>query len=157
MILSPETLMQLFGYKEEDLDCAGLKLHLDRVFVIKTKGVLLMNKKQLPEYEEIQPNEYSQFVLPEGVYKIRYKEYVKIPEDTIALAVPRSTLLRMGVALYTAVWDPGYEGRGEGLMVVFNKNGVVIERYTQIAQLVFFRFDRATRFLYRGSYYRENI
>jgi dUTP pyrophosphatase len=75
----------------------------------------------------------------------------------IALAIPRSTLLRSGATLFTAVWDPGCEGRGEGLLVVFNPYGVEIERRAQIAQLVFIRLDRETKFVYRGSYQRENI
>ncbi|MEM2452891.1 MAG: deoxyuridine 5'-triphosphate nucleotidohydrolase, partial [Ignisphaera sp.] len=92
-----------------------------------------------------------------GGYRIRYREIVKVPENTIAIAIPRSTLLRIGATIHTAVWDPGYEGRGEGLLVVFNNHGIEIEHGAQIAQLVFISLDRITRYIYRGSYFRENI
>ena len=63
--------------------------------------------------------------------------------------------MRIGASLYTAVWDPGYEGRGSGLLVVHNKNGIYIEKGAQIAQLVFIRMNKPTKKLYRGSYFRE--
>ncbi len=148
--------MKILSLPEEAIDCAGMKLHLDRVFRFRGMGTVTRIGKSLPEVEEVEPRD-GLFHLEPGAYRIRYAEIVKVPSDCIALAIPRSTLLRIGVALYTAVWDPGYEGRGEGLLTVFNPHGVAIERGTQIAQLVFIKMDRATTKLYRGSYYRENI
>ncbi len=156
-VLSPETLMKIFNVKEEELDCGGLKLHLDKVFIPMGIGKISKESKTLPTYQEIQTNENNEYFLGPGAYKIRYKEFVKVPNNAIALALPRSTLLRMGATIYTAVWDPGYEGRGEGLMVVFNKDGIIIERGSQIAQLIFITLDKPTLFIYRGDYYRENI
>jgi dUTP pyrophosphatase len=156
VVLSPETLVQLFGLRPEDVDCSGVRLHLDKVFVFKGSGSLRVNSKVVADVEEIK-DENGVYYLKPGAYKIRYREVVKIPLDMIALAIPRSTLLRSGATLFTAVWDPGYEGRGEGLLVVFNPYGVEIERGAQIAQLVFIRLDRETKFAYRGSYQRENI
>ncbi len=155
-VLSPESLMELLNLSEESVDCAGLRLHLDKVFRFRGRGLITKTGKNLPEVEEVEPRD-GFFHLEHGTYRIRYAEIVKVPSDCIALAIPRSTLLRMGVALYTAVWDPGYEGRGEGLLTVFNPYGVAIERGAQVAQLVFIKMDRATSRLYRGTYYRENI
>lgn len=95
------------------------------------------------------------FSLPPGAYIVRYREYVKIPDDCIALAIPRSSLLRMGATLYTAVWDPGYKGRGYGLLAVFNNRGIVLEKGAQIAQLVYIKMTGRTSFTYRGTFYGE--
>lgn len=157
MILSPETLLEIFNLRVNDIDCAGLKLHLDKVFVFKERGKLHCEYKYLPEVDEIKPNERNLYILGPGPYKIRYKEVIAVPNNAIALAIPRSTLLRAGATIYTAVWDPGYNGRGEGLMVVFNPNGIEIEISAQIAQLVFIYMDRKTNFTYRGSYQYENL
>jgi len=157
VILSPETLLNIFNLSVDDIDCSGLKLHLDKVFTFKGRGGLYRNTKNLPEVDEIKPNEKNLYILKPGAYKIRYKEVVKVPENTIALAIPRSTLLRAGATIYTAVWDPGYNGRGEGLMVVFNLSGIEIEVNAQIAQLIFIYMDKTTRYTYRGSYQNENI
>lgn len=155
-VLSPETIMMLFGLKEEDVDCSGIKLHLDKVFVFKGKALLAKNSRKLAEVEEVEADNDVYHLMP-GAYKIRYREIVKVPNNAIALAIPRSTLLRSGATIYTAVWDPGYEGRGEGLLTVFNSNGIDIEKGAQIAQLVFIRLDRETKFVYKGIYQRENI
>lgn len=157
MILSPETLLELLGIRVDDVDCAGVKLHIDRIFIFRDRGGVYRESKKLPEVEEVEPDEHNIYRLTPGVYKVRYRELVRVPENAVALAIPRSTLLRIGATIYTAVWDPGYIGRGEGLMAVFNPNGIEIEASTQIAQLIFIRMDRRTSFTYRGGYQYENI
>lgn len=56
--------------------------------------------------------------LPAGSYVVRYAERIRVPEGHVGLVFPRSSLLRNGAMLHTAVWDPGYDGRGEGLLVL---------------------------------------
>lgn len=155
--VSAETLLYLLNLREDQIDCSGIKLHLDKVFSFTDRGGLFKNSKKVSDVAEVEPNESGVYVLAPGAYRIRYKEVVKVPDNMIALAIPRSTLLRIGAAIFTAVWDPGYEGRGEGLMVVFNPHGVDIECGAQVAQLVFISLDRVTKFVYRGTYFRENI
>ena len=61
----------------------------------------------------------------------------------------------MGATLYTAIWDPGYEGRGSGLIVIHNPYGIYLRKGTQVAQLIIIRMSSRTQKLYRGSYYKE--
>ena len=49
--------------------------------------------------------------LAPGVYLITYNEVVHLPTNVMALARPRSSLVRCGVDVGTAVWDAGYSGR----------------------------------------------
>jgi len=65
-------------------------------------------------------------------------------------------LLRCGVTVNTAVWDAGYSGRSQSLMVVYNPQGFRIQRNARIVQLVFLRLTHETEG-YRGVYQRENI
>ncbi len=154
VVLSPEDLIKLFGVDEEKVDCAGLKLTLDKVFRIVGVGRLSKNSKELPKYESVIDSN-GLYRLPQGIYLVKYGEYIRIPNGYIGLAIQRSSLLRMGASLYTAVWDPGYEGKGSGLMVVHNPHGIIIERGTQIAQLVIIKMSSPTSKLYRGTYFKE--
>jgi len=95
--------------------------------------------------------------LEEGVYKVIYNEIVRIPKDCIALAFPRSSLLRCGAYLQCAVWDPGYEGRSESLLVVGNKNGLRLKKNAKVVQLVFLKLEKEANEGYAGKYHRENI
>jgi dUTP pyrophosphatase len=93
--------------------------------------------------------------LDEGAYVITYQERVNLPPDLVALSRPRSSLLRSGVAIHGAVWDAGYSGRGEGLLVVMGRHGYRLQRGARVVQLVFFRLSRPTEG-YVGRYQGEN-
>jgi len=91
-----------------------------------------------------------------GAYIITYNEIVHLPNNVMALARPRSSLLRCGVTVNTAVWDAGYSGRSQSLMVVYNPQGFRVQRNTRVVQLVFLRLTQETEG-YRGVYQEENI
>jgi len=95
--------------------------------------------------------------LPSGAYHITYNELVTLPDDIMALAYPRSSLLRCGVTLYTAVWDPGYSGRAEALLVVHNAHGFTLGKDGRVAQLVFTQLGAPVGSRYEGRFHRENI
>ncbi|RLG77208.1 MAG: deoxyuridine 5'-triphosphate nucleotidohydrolase [Thermoprotei archaeon] len=153
---SPEKIAEVLGIGEELLDCAGVKLHLDKLFKFRSPGFLGAQQRELPHVEEVEHVD-GVYRLGPGVYRIRYREVIKVPPNAMALAFPRSSLLRMGVTIYTAVWDPGYEGRGEGMLTVFNPFGIELEAGCQVAQLIFIELDRPTKRVYRGAYFRENM
>lgn len=154
MVVPPQMLAEL-GFRIEQLDCAGVKLTLCEAYDLSGAGEILSESKSIPQYLKIEPDQRGVFNLKRGAYVIRYCEYVKIPEDSMALAIPRSSLLRSGVTVFTAVWDPGYEGRGYGLMLVLNKYGVKIGVGAQIAQLIYIKLVEKSVLPYRGTYYLE--
>jgi dUTP pyrophosphatase len=94
--------------------------------------------------------------LTPGIYSITYNEIVNLPRNVMALATPRSSLLRCGVTVNTAVWDAGYSGRSESLLVVYNPEGFELQKDSRIVQLVFFQLSGETEG-YNGTYQRENI
>ena len=91
-----------------------------------------------------------------GAYIITYNEIVHLPKNVMALARPRSSLLRCGVSVETAVWDAGYSGRSQSLMVVYNPRGFRVEKNSGLVQLIFFTLTEETEG-YTGSYQGENI
>jgi dUTP pyrophosphatase len=74
----------------------------------------------------------------------------------MAFGRPRSSLLRCGAAIHTAVWDAGYRGRSEALLVVVAHEGVRLAPGARVLQLVFVRLEAATR-AYSGAYQGENV
>jgi dUTP pyrophosphatase len=74
----------------------------------------------------------------------------------MAFGRPRSSLLRCGVTIGTAVWDAGYSGRSQSLLVVHHPKGFTIQKDARLTQLVFLTLSNDTEG-YHGAYQRENI
>ena len=91
-----------------------------------------------------------------GAYIVTFNEIVHLPRNVMALAKPRSSLLRCGVTIDTAVWDAGYSGRSQSLMVVYNPQGFRLQRNARILQLIFFKLTGETEG-YQGTYQGENV
>ncbi|MCX9014076.1 MAG: deoxyuridine 5'-triphosphate nucleotidohydrolase, partial [Candidatus Methanoperedens sp.] len=70
---------------------------------------------------------------------------------------PRSSLLRCGVTIETAVWDAGYSGRSESLLVVFNEDGFRVKKDARVLQLLFYRLGERVSEGYSGVYQNENL
>jgi dUTP pyrophosphatase len=135
----------------------GVDLSLDCVWRFSAPGRLGRSNAQrvLPPREEVAFDADGWLELRAATYGVRYAEVVSLPNDCGGLCFPRSSLLRMGVYVPTAVWDAGYSGRGEGLLMVHNPDGVRLQRGARIAQLVVFRLTTATQ-AYAGQYQFEN-
>ena len=94
--------------------------------------------------------------LKQGCYKIIYSEYVSIPLDCAAFGYPRSSLLRCGADVRCAVWDPGYHGRSESLLIVNSTHGITLHEKAKVMQLVFVKLESEAHKGYEGKYKGEN-
>lgn len=114
------------------------------------------SEREIPETEKVEPvkknedDEYGWWKLETGVYKIRTNEIVDLPEDVIAFAYPRSSLLRMGCTIENGVWDAGFRGRSEFMLVVENKEGVEIKENARVNHIVFEKIQETEG--YQGRY-----
>lgn len=141
------------------LQPAGIDLTLREIHRFTSTGKIDHDNKEreLPSYSRIDFGSGGWLHIDAGAYKVTYNEIVKIPSDCIALGFPRSTLLRCGATLECAVWDPGYEGRSESLLVVSNPNGITLKRDARLMQLIFAKLTRKARETYSGKYHKENV
>ena len=116
------------------------------------------SERELPETYEIEFNENNWIYLPKGYYKIILNEKLNIPKDVMAIGAPRSSLLRVGVSVETAIWDAGYSGRSECLLIVFNEKGFYIKKNARVVQLIFIKISKVSRSgkSYNGQYNFEN-
>jgi len=94
--------------------------------------------------------------LPRGAYLVTYNETVQIPSDCAAIARPRSTLLRSGATMETALWDPGYAGKSQSMLVV-HANMLRLFKNARVAQLVFVELGKSAETLYSGVYQGEGV
>ncbi len=143
---------------EEQVQPNGVDVTLREVFLPQSSGrITVENSQRL--VSDLAPLIFDglDFIdLVPGAYIITYNEIVHLPKDVMALALPRSSLLRCGVSVHTAVWDAGYSGRSQSLMVVYNPQGFRLQRNARIVQLVFLRLTGETEG-YQGVYQGENI
>ncbi len=95
--------------------------------------------------------------LAPGAYLVTFNEIVNLPGDIMALARPRSSLNRCGVSIHSAVWDAGYSGRSQSLLVVYNTHGFRLHKQARILQMVFFRLSGKAGQGYTGRFQGENI
>jgi len=92
-----------------------------------------------------------------GAYLITFNEIVNLPSNIMALARPRSSLNRCGVSMHSAVWDAGYSGRSQSMLVVYNVHGFRLHRNARVMQLIFMYTTRDVGRGYSGRYQNENI
>jgi dUTP pyrophosphatase len=143
---------------EEQLQPNGIDLTLREVFMLQSPGRIATENSQrvLSSLSPLVFDGLGYIQLAPGIYSITYNEVVNLPQDIMALATPRSSLLRCGVTVNTAVWDAGYCGRSESLMVVYHPQGFQLQKNARVIQLVFFRLTDHTQG-YKGIYQKENI
>jgi dUTP pyrophosphatase len=142
---------------EQQLQPNGIDLTLREIALLQSAGVIAVDNSQrrVSELAPLVFDGLGYIDLVSGTYLITYNEVVHLPENITALGAPRSSLLRCGVDIKTAVWDAGYSGRSQSLMVVYNPQGIRLQRNARIAQLIFFKLTRKTSG-YQGKYQGEN-
>ena len=148
------------GYRDLDAQVQpnGIDFTVREVAMPQTAGRITVDNSQrmVSELAPLVFDGLGYLELTPGAYIVTYNEIVHLPNNIMALAQPRSSLLRSGVTVYGAVWDAGYSGRSQSLMVVFNPRGFRLQKDAAIVQLVFMRLTGDTKG-YTGTYQGENI
>lgn len=97
--------------------------------------------------------EEPHYVLNPDSYVVRYNERISVPDDHVGLVFPRSRLIRNNNFLSTAVWDSGYEGRGEGGLHI--NCTTFLEKGMRVGQFLLARANVMEQ--YDGSHQEENL
>ncbi len=136
---------------------AGIDITFKKAYSYKTAGKIDFDNRER-KISKVAPIPFidDEVKLALGAYKVIFNEYVHIPQDAAAFCFPRSSLLRSGITLECAVWDPGYEGRSEAMLIVLNPHGAILKRNAKIGQLVFVKLVEKTSYFYEGTYKKEN-
>lgn len=149
------------GLLDPDLQLQPCGVDLTVAEIARLEGfgkIGIENKDRvLPEPSVIPFDEHGWIYLDQGSYLLTVNEVISLPPNIMALGRPRSSLLRSGITVGTAVWDPGYQGRSQCLFIVHNDAGFHLERNARIMQLVFFHLDSSSEMVYQGVYQNENL
>lgn len=157
-LVEKDVLVENYINQEKQLTPNGFDLTVEKIFEYNLGGVLDFSNKErvIPETKEIFPkkenlqNKYGWWQLKRGIYKIKTNEIVKIPNNLAAFAFSRTSLLRMGAFTQHGVWDAGFRGKSEFILVVENPGGIKIKENARIVQLIFFRVEETEG--YKGIY-----
>ena len=137
----------------------GFDLTVGNIFEFDSPGALDFSNKErkIPSGKEIIPkkqkpeDKFGWWNLKKGAYKIRTNESVNLPHDLIGIAFPRTSLLRMGAYIVNGVWDAGFQGKSEFMLVVENPQGINLKQNARINHLVFVRINETDQG-YQGIY-----
>lgn len=157
-LIDKEKLIENYIDLDKQLTPNGFDLSVSRIFEFKACGCLDFSNKErlIPDTAEILPQKASSedkfgwWQLGKGAYKVRTNETVNLPNDLIALAFSRTSVLRIGAFTQHGVWDAGFSGCGEFILVVENQQGIKIKQNARVAQLVFLNIDETES--YKGIY-----
>jgi dUTP pyrophosphatase len=143
---------------DKQLQPSGFDLSMESVEEFMGGGAVDFSNKErvIAETRTVEPDGDGWIHLKKGVYKVIYNEVVKMPLNVAAIARTRSTLLRNGAEVGTAVWDPGYEGRSSSMLTVHNPHGLRLKKGARVAQLIFFETGDVEKG-YSGVYQKERM
>ena len=157
LIQGAPPLIESFLDIRSQLQTNGFDLSLRSVSALVSAGKLSLDNRNrvISEQKKLDFNAEGLLHLLPGSYSITYNEIVHLPKNVMALGLSRSSLLRCGASLHTAVWDAGYSGRSESLLVVYNPLGLDLEKNARVLQLVFLPLTGESQG-YTGRYQGEN-
>lgn len=144
---------------ENQLQPNGFDLTLKDISRFSTPGSMgtAESDRELSATESIGADPGGWLRLDPGPYLVTFNEVVNLPPDLMAFGRPRSSLLRSGVSIHSAVWDAGYRGRSQVLLVGYHPLGYRLQIDARLMQLVFFRMDQPTSQGYQGRFQDENL
>lgn len=159
LVCSIPPLIDSYLSLNDQLQPNGFDLTLNNIQTIVAGGTIGADStdRVIPSAELLSFDDSDWLDLPEGSFLITFNEVVALPMNLMALGRPRSSLLRSGVTIHTAVWDAGYTGRSQALLAIHNPNGYRVQRNARLMQLIFINLDQPTAQGYQGKYQWENL
>jgi dUTP pyrophosphatase len=156
--IEDKNLIQEYINLDKQLTPNGFDLTVNKVFKFTSSGKLDFSNSErvLPGVEEILPckenqeDKFGWWQLSRGIYKVRTNEFVNIPNDLVAIAYTRTSLLRMGGFTQNGVWDAGFSGKSEFVLAVENPFGIQLKENARVVQLVFLKVEETEA--YKGIY-----
>ncbi|MDD3264526.1 MAG: deoxyuridine 5'-triphosphate nucleotidohydrolase [Dehalococcoidales bacterium] len=167
-VLNAKQIMELSSHEpalicgcidfSEQIQPCGIDLTVSQVTSFISAGKITRSNRdrRVSETRPVQFDANGQAQLGAGAYLITYNETVNLPLNLTALVLPRSSLLRSGATIHTAVWDPGYSGKGQSLLTVYNTEGLILEKDARLSQMVFYVLEETSQG-YSGIYQGENL
>lgn len=135
----------------------GFDLSLKKVEKI-LGGVKVLNTKTV-----IDPNSYEEILtknvgglevweLEKGSFALTFNEGCKIPNNLTGFIIHRSSIMRGGAYIVSALWDPGFETEEMGTTLLVTEK-ILIEKNSRVAQMYFFENESVSvKSIYKGQF-----
>lgn len=132
----------------------GVDLRIHRAFQITGQAILPEGSHldtSNMQINELEPKDgWFEFKPNQGNYLVDFREKVHVPETYCSIIIGRSSLLRVGAFITSALWDAGFSGRCGGMLRVLNP--IKIQYAARLGQMVFFKADYNGGLGYSGVY-----
>ena len=157
-LVKKNNLIENYINLDKQLTPNGFDLTAGKIFKFNSPGDIDFSNSQriIPEGEELIPekrkveDKHGWWGLSQGAYKVRTNEVVNLPNSLAALGFTRTSLLRIGALTQNGIWDAGFKGKGEFILVVSNSQGINIKQNARVVQLMFVEVKVTEE--YRGIY-----
>lgn len=135
----------------------GVDLTIRDILIPWEKGVVDFDNsnRHISGSHKLPPSDDNMYhMVRDGAYIVRIKEKINLPKNIVGLIKARSSLLRSGAYIESAIWDAGYSGYGQVLLRVTNPYGLDLATNARICQMIFVKTDEETEG-YNGMYQGE--
>ncbi|MBF8303913.1 MAG: deoxyuridine 5'-triphosphate nucleotidohydrolase, partial [Dehalococcoidia bacterium] len=115
---------------DEQVQPNGVDITLRQIAMFSSAGRISTSnlERRLSDTSPLVFDGLGDMELMAGAYLVTFNEVVNLPPDVMAIGQTRSSLLRCGVSINNAIWDAGYSGRSQALLVVFNPYGFRLKK-----------------------------
>ena len=161
MISGIDYLKKMYPDRDDkDYQPSGLDLRLGKVFTLSPNQSLFPcgiygGEKHIPKHKEMETVKMNGCdvweLYPDEPYICQVQEQIQIGSSNAQFYLPRSTLLRAGVNVYTALGDLGYNGHLSFLVINHGYTPFYIEKGERFAQLIDFEVRGGSE-SYDGDY-----
>ena len=156
-IIDHGIITDLIDATQQEQSC-GVDLTVKKIETFQSEGSIdFDNSSRIRPRMADAPKMNNIWILRPGPYLITFNETVSVPVDMVGMARSRSSLLRMGASMETALWDPGYTGKSQSMLVVHNPNGLKVYQDAKLMQIIFMPVHKSVEKLYSGIYQGENL
>lgn len=123
---------------EDQIQPNGVDLRVDTVYEITGRAYLgedsVMDFQNMRKKKVLQVD--GEFILEAGRhYAVDFKESVSVPDGYCGIIYPRSSLLRAGAFVTSALWDTGFQGSLGGFIRPLCD--IYVAEGARLAQIVF--------------------
>ena len=137
---------------EKNVQPSGVDIRVKCIYRLKNGGFLGTGDRRTPDVESVSDRFGEKFLLKSNEFVlVETMEKVNMPKGLMATILPRSSLFRCGVTLFTAVVDPGFKGTLTFGMKNLSEFPFEIEIGSRIGQIVFREVKNNVK-LYNGKY-----
>jgi len=142
----------LENLEEKNIQPSGVDIRVKCIYRLKNGGFIGIKERKTPNVKNVCNKIGEKFTLePNEFVLVEIMEKVNMPKDLMATILPRSSLFRCGVSIFTAVVDPGFKGTLTFGMKNLSEFPFEIEIGSRIGQIVFKEVKDNVK-LYNGKY-----